>query len=104
MDMTGPGNSLLQRTLKILQEALRHTHPVRKIGSDHKVLTGVEIILHNPRMESDTSPVRFMRHYQPVPVAELRGNIYQLQILLQRKIILTGMTIDEQRFALCAEF
>lgn len=47
--------------------------------------------------------MRFMCHHQRRSGGELRSNIYQLQVLLERKIVSTRMTIHENRLALRAE-
>ena len=104
MNMTGPGDGLFQRLLKILQEALRHTDPVGKVRRDNQFRPRIKIVLHHTGMETYPTPVRLMRHHDAIPLTELRGNVDERQVLLQRKIIPARMAIDKYRSALHAEF
>jgi len=103
MNMTGTGNGLFQRRLEIFQETLGDAYPVGKIGSDHQVLPGFEIILHDTRMEAHPAPMRLMRHYQSILITELSRNVYQLKVLLESKIIPARMAINKDWLSLCTE-
>jgi len=103
MNMTRPGNGLFHRPLEILQKTFCRTHPVRQVRRNDKLRPRIEISLHLRRMESHTPAMRLMRNHQPRLCSELRGNIYQLQVVLERKIIPACMTIHQQRFTLRAE-
>lgn len=103
MDMTGPGDGLLQWILKILQEALRYTDPMGKIGGDHQLRTGVKIILHHAGMEPYSAPVRLMRYNNTILLTKLRGDIDKRQVLFQGKIIPACMTVDQDGATLHAE-